>query len=91
MAQAVRLSCGNCEGCKQPLCPFGLQQGIVAGGYTYVDPTGAVVNVQYPSGQGPATQEAQSFLESTSPLLGLQWQWIILGGFALWLVMKGKR
>jgi hypothetical protein len=87
----MKLSCGNClTGCSQALCPFALSQGIVSGGYTYVDPTGAVVNVQYPTGQAPASEEAQSFLESTSPLFGLQWQWVLLAGLGLWLVMRKK-
>jgi len=82
------LECDRCE--SRYACPFGLGQ-IVAGGYTYIDPTsGAIITTQYPTGQGPQEQEATTFLESTSPLFGLQWQWVLMGGLALWLVLRKK-
>jgi hypothetical protein len=79
----------GCDGCAR--CPYGMSQGgIVSGGYTYVDPSGAVITTQYPTGQTPNELEATSFLESTSPFFGLQWQWVLVIGIGAWLFLRKK-
>jgi hypothetical protein len=67
------------------------QGGIVSGGYTYVDPSsGAVITTQYPTSTSASQLETTSFLESTSPFFGLQWQWVLLIGFGAWLFLRKR-
>jgi hypothetical protein len=65
----------------------------VAGGYTYVDPvTGVTTTITEPVAASGWQQELQLFLEETSPVFGLPWKWVLLGGaLAYALFRKGGR
>ena len=77
---------GDCSQCPR------LGQGVVAGGYTYVDPvTNTVVTIQEGTESGWQS-ELQTFLDETSPIFGFEWKWVILAGFgAWWMTRKDRR
>ena len=84
------LADGSCQSC--PARALGLGDGVVAGGYTYVDSDGTVVTVQYPSAAQTGWQaDLQTFLSSSSPFFGLAWQWILLAVGAGWLFFRPRR
>lgn len=81
------LADGSCQSC--PARALGLTQGIVAGGYTYVDSDGTLVTVQYPNAaQSASESQLQTFLASTSPFFGLAWQWVFLAAAIGWFVSR---
>jgi hypothetical protein len=71
-------------------CPS-LAQGIVAGGYTYVDPTsGVVTTISEPGATAGWQQELELFLEETSPFFGLPWKWVFIGGVLAYALFRKR-